>query len=152
MSKKDIKITTLIEKFSGKELSPHYLAYFECFNQQDYYDAHDVLEALWLSEGKEGPNYHYFKGLIQAAGAFVHLQLNYRHPDHPAHSRRLPPSGRLFRRALYHLGLYPASHLALDLIAFRSMCELYLLPMEASSFTLNPWTPERAPVVSLLRA
>ncbi len=47
---------------------PNYRAYFTCWNQQRYYEAHDVLEQLWLN--KNSPDDDFFKGLIQAAGAF----------------------------------------------------------------------------------
>ena len=30
-------------------LHPCYQGYFQCFNAQQYYEAHDVLEHLWLS-------------------------------------------------------------------------------------------------------
>ena len=42
--------------------------YFECFNRQWFFEAHDVLEELWLAGGKSGPNYAFHKGLIQLAG------------------------------------------------------------------------------------
>src|SRR5690348_623260 len=51
---------------------PYYRAFFKCWNEQHYYEAHDVLEQVWLK--KKSADDHFFKGLIQAAGAFVHLQ------------------------------------------------------------------------------
>jgi len=51
---------------------PFYRAFFHCWNEQHYYEAHDVLEQLWLRTKSSDADY--FKGLIQAAGAFVHLQ------------------------------------------------------------------------------
>ncbi|MEW6158219.1 MAG: DUF309 domain-containing protein, partial [Verrucomicrobiota bacterium] len=54
MSKKSAKIDALIESFRGKPLDAHYLGYFACFNEGLFYEAHDVLEALWLpSRGGE---------------------------------------------------------------------------------------------------
>ena len=79
------------------ERHPYYLAFFRCWNEQRYYEAHDVLEQLWLKT--KSPDADYFKGLIQAAGAFVHLQKRFEHPLHAKHSRRLPPAVRLFRLA-----------------------------------------------------
>jgi hypothetical protein len=55
-------------------LPRHYAGFFHCFNQGLYFEAHDVLEELWLAGGKTGENYAFYKGLIQWAGAFVHLQ------------------------------------------------------------------------------
>jgi len=110
MSKKSAKIAAMIESFQGRELDAHYLGYFACFNDGLYYEAHDVLEELWLA-GRGGPTDHFFKGLIQLAGAFVHLQKN-----------RLGPANALFNLAKNNLQKYPAryEHLevteALDLI------------------------------------
>ncbi len=77
---------------------PHYLSYFECFNEQRFFEAHEVLEALWLPQ-RQGPNGSFYKGLIQLAGAFVHLQKN-----------RLGPAVALFKLAQGNLRQYPATH------------------------------------------
>ena len=61
----------------GQVLDAHYLGYFACFNRGWFYEAHDVLEELWLAN-RTGPNYAFYKGLIQLAGAFVHLQKIFR--------------------------------------------------------------------------
>jgi hypothetical protein len=71
---------------AGEGLHECYLGYFECFNRAEYYEAHDVLEHLWLQQRDE--NHAFFKGLIQVAGAFVHLRKQYEHPTHPKHGRR----------------------------------------------------------------
>ena len=76
MSKKSGRIAERISKLEGGLWEVHYLGYFDCFNKGEYYEAHDVLEELWLSEGKSGLNYSFYKGLIQLAGAFVHVQKN----------------------------------------------------------------------------
>jgi hypothetical protein len=77
---------------------PYYRAFFRCWNEQRYYEAHDVLEQVWLHGKPTAEDAQYFKGLIQAAGAFVHLQKQFEHPTHPKHGRRLAPAVRLFRR------------------------------------------------------
>ena len=56
-----------------------YRAYFRLWNEQRYYQAHDVLEHIWLKTKTEDA--HFFKGLIQAAGAFVHLTKTVRASD-----------------------------------------------------------------------
>jgi len=73
MSKKSPAIAERIRAFAGGELDPHYAGYFDCFNRQLFYEAHDVLEELWLPDRK-GPAGDFYKGLIQLAGAFVHVQ------------------------------------------------------------------------------
>src|SRR5467141_2575177 len=87
MSKKSAKIAALIEAYSGEKLDAHYLGYFQCFNLGLFYEAHDVLEELWLSD-RQGTNGAFYKGLIQFAGAFVHLKRG-----------RLRPAAALFKPA-----------------------------------------------------
>lgn len=79
MSKKSPAIAERIRAFAGGDLDPHYAGYFDCFNRQLFYEAHDVLEELWLKDRK-GPTGDFYKGLIQLAGAFVHVQKNRRQP------------------------------------------------------------------------
>ena len=52
---------------------PRYLEFFDCFNRQLFYEAHDKLEPLWLTM-RQSADGDFFKGLIQLAGAFVHVQ------------------------------------------------------------------------------
>jgi predicted metal-dependent hydrolase len=75
VSHKNARIADRIESSRGQDLDAHYAGYFDCFNRQLFYEAHEVLEHLWLKD-KYGPNGAFYKGLIQLAGAFVHLQKN----------------------------------------------------------------------------
>ncbi len=50
---------------------PRYCHFFDLFNEGKYFEAHEVLEGLWLPL-RGTPEADYFKGLIQLAGAFVH--------------------------------------------------------------------------------
>ena len=52
VSQKSPKIATIIHSLQGREFDAHYLGYFECFNQQLFFEAHEVLEVLWL--GRRG--------------------------------------------------------------------------------------------------
>jgi hypothetical protein len=126
---------------------PYYRAFFRCWNKQRYYDAHDVLEQLWLQTDSSDANY--FKGLIQAAGAFVHLQKRFEHPLHPKHSRRLPPAARLFRLAEKNLSSFTPWHHGLDVAALCSILNRYADEIVASDYTINPWSPETAPKLRL---
>ncbi len=94
-------------------LPVEYRAFFFCFNQGEYYEAHDVLEHLWLQ--CTDINRHFYQGLIQFAGAFVHLQKHHLFPGHPTHSRRLAPARRLFALSATRLGTYAPIHLSLDI-------------------------------------
>src|SRR3989304_9926528 len=75
VSRKSEPIARRIERFRGRRLPAHYLGYFDCFNRQLFYEAHDVLEEIWLAD-RHGPDGDFYKGLIQLAGAFVHVQKN----------------------------------------------------------------------------
>jgi hypothetical protein len=44
----------------------YYAAYFQLWNTQKYYEAHDVLEQLWLGE-KNAELARFYQALIQAA-------------------------------------------------------------------------------------
>jgi predicted metal-dependent hydrolase len=138
VSKKSGKIAERIASFQGSGLDAHYLGYFDCFNQQQFYEAHDVLEELWLAD-RHGPSGDFYKGLIQLAGAFVHLQKN-----------RLRPSAALFKLARTNLSKYPAPHEQLDLVAVLVLIEQWLTWLEADDFNRNPLREQSAPVLALI--
>lgn len=129
------------------EKHPYYRAFFRCWNAQRYYEAHDVLEQLWLKT--KSPDADFFKGLIQAAGAFVHLQKHFEHPSHAKHGRRLPPALRLFRLAQKNLANFAPRHHALDVAALCQLLSRYADEIVASDYTVNPWSPETAPKLQL---
>jgi uncharacterized protein len=130
------------------ERHPCYLAFFRCWNEQRYYEAHDVLEQLWLRT--KSPDADFFKGLIQAAGAFVHLQKRFEHPSHAKHSRRLPPAVRLSRLAEKNLATFAPWHHGLDVAALCQLLTEYADEIVATDYTINPWSPETAPKLELL--
>jgi predicted metal-dependent hydrolase len=149
-----MKKSDRIEEFIGtlgvtpaEGLHECYLGYFACFNRGEYYEAHDVLEHLWLQGA--GENYAFFKGLIQLAGAFVHLQKQYLHPTHPKHGRRLRPAVRLFRLALTNLEPYGPRHLRLDVAALCGLAREWMGQVEAGGYERNPWSPDAAPRIEL---
>ena len=126
---------------------PFYRAYFQCWNEQRYYEAHDVLEQLWLNANTNDD--HFFKGLIQAAGAFVHLQKNFEHPTHAKHSRRLQPAVRLFGLAERNLSTFPRQHHGLNLAALCQLLRSCADQIVASDYKTNPWSPKTAPKLEL---
>jgi predicted metal-dependent hydrolase len=129
----------MIESFQGQELAAHYLGYFDCFNRQLFYEAHDVLEDLWLAD-KYGPNGNFYKGLIQLAGAFVHLQKN-----------RLRPSAALFKLARTNLEKYPSPHEKLNLAAVQQLMAGWEFQLEKDGFQVNPLTAMNVPQLALQR-
>jgi predicted metal-dependent hydrolase len=126
---------------------PYYRAYFKCWNDGQYYEAHDVLEQVWLTKDSEDDNF--FKGLIQAAGAFVHLKKNYEHPTHAKHGRRLRPAVRLFALAEKNLAAFAPKHHALDVGGLLELLRIEREKIVASDFQTNPWSPEKAPKLKL---
>jgi predicted metal-dependent hydrolase len=136
MSKKSAKIAALIEQCRGRELPAHYLGYFECFNRGLFYEAHDVLEELWLAE-RGGPNDAFFKGLIQFAGAFVHLQKG-----------RLRPAAALFTLSQKYLGGYASPHLALDVAEVLRISREWVGWLEAGTFARNPFDERPPPQIT----
>jgi hypothetical protein len=83
--------------------------------------------------------------LIQAAGAFVHLQKRFEHPSHAKHSRRLSPAVRLFRLAESNLLRFAPRHHGLDVTAFCQLLRWSADQIVASDYKTNPWSPETAP-------
>jgi hypothetical protein len=134
----------------GIAAHPYYRAFFRCWNEQRYYEAHDVLEQVWLGKTISPEDAQYFKGLIQAAGAFVHLQKHYEHPTHAKHGKRLGPAVRLFRLAEKNLAPFGPKRHDLDVASFRQMLARYCRAVGAEPGK-NPWSPESAPKVSLGR-
>jgi len=126
---------------------PFYRAFFQCWNQQRYYEAHDVLEQLWLKTNSADADF--FKGLIQAAGAFVHLQKRFEHPFHAKHSKRLAPAVRLFQLAQKNLSRFAPRHHGLDVGALCQLLRAYANQIVRVDYKANPWSPETAPRLEL---
>lgn len=147
--KKGERIEAYIDSLGlgGGEYDPCYLAYFDCFNAGEYYEAHDVLEHLWLKGA--GDNYAYYKGLIQLAGAFVHLRKQRERPLHPKDGRRMRPAVRLFALAEKNLRPYGPHHLGLDVAGVLRMVEEYVEKIREGGFSVNPWTPNTCPKIGL---
>jgi len=127
--------------------NPFYRAYFQCWNDQRYYEAHDVLEHVWLQ--KDSADDDFFKGLIQAAGAFVHLQKNFEHPQHAKHGRRSRPAVRLFHLAEKNLAAFVPLRHGLDVSALIELLKANREQIERSDYQRNPWTPQDAPKLNL---
>ena len=126
--------------------SPFYLGYFRCFNEGNYYEAHDVLEHIWLKDRANG----FYKGLIQIAGAFVHLRKQVLRPDHPKDGKRLRPAARLFALGIANLQHYTPVHEDLDVRKLLEMCERYAQALADSGYAVNPWNDDERPVLRLL--
>ncbi len=127
MSRKTAKIDALLHPFQGQALPAEYLAFFDCFNRQLFFEAHEVLEHRWLpARGSEDDAF--YKGLIQLAGAFVHLQ-----------KERLRPAAALFRLADANLARYGPRHHQLDLDDTRQLIDGWLRKLEKADAGVNPY-------------
>jgi len=142
--KKGDRIEALARELAtGDEDDIYFRGYFLLFNRQEYYQAHDLLEHIWLQT--EGPEAAFYKGLIQLAGAFVHLQKQFRRPLHPTDGRRLHPAWRLFKLAKKNLKLFPSEYLGLKVDQILGLCDSQIAALEHTHFGTNPWNPDNAP-------
>ena len=122
---------------TGQDYDSRYVEYFERFNQQHFFEAHEVLEALWLPQ-RGGPNGSFYKGLIQLAGVFVHWQKN-----------RPGPAAALLGLARDNLLKYPATHDGLNLAGVLAMVEEWLLRVKAAGAAGQPLTLASPPQLRL---
>lgn len=127
MNHKTAKIAALIAGCEGQGMDPHYAGFFECFNRELYFEAHEVLEELWLDE-RHAPDGNFYKGLIQFAGAFVHLQRN-----------RPGPAVALYKLARANLERYPAVHHRLDVRGVLALIADWRGRIEEEKFQVNPF-------------
>ncbi len=128
---------------------PCYEGYFRLFNAGEYYPAHDVLEHIWLEAGP--PLDSFYKGLIQLAGAFVHLRLHREAPHHRVHGRRLGPAARLLRRSRELLRPYEPVFEGLDVAAVRELARQTLVAMGDPPHPVNPWQASTRPCLPPLQ-
>lgn len=91
-----------------------YLEFIRLFNEEEFFEAHEVLEGLWHRE--TGESREFYQGLIQIAALFVHLQ-------------RGTPEGakKLLKTATHHLSSYLPAYLCLNLVKLLSEAEASLL-------------------------
>ena len=138
MSKKSAKIAELVAGLQGGRFDARYLGYFACLHQPLFFEAHGGLEELWLAQGKSGPDHAFHKGLIQLAGAFVHLQ-----------KQRLRPAVALFDLADANLRRYPVAHAGLDLAAMLALIADWRARIVDHGFEVNPLRPDAPPGLAL---
>lgn len=144
MTSKYEKVAAQVAALESGGASPYhacYREYFRLFNAGEYYEAHDVLEHIWL--GAEGEIRDFYKALIQLAGAFVHMKHHHREPRHRVHGRRLRPAGRLLRRAAQLLEPFAPRYEGLDVDKVRALALRFAADVASSG--RNSWSSETAP-------
>ena len=138
MSHKSARIASLVESLQGRDLDARYLGYFNCFNHQQFYEAHEVLEDLWL-EVRFKPDGDFYKALIQLAGAFVHIQ-----------KKRFGPASALFHLAQGYLAKYPAPYHRLDGRMVRQLIAEWQADLKRSPEEILANHPGRLPRLCLM--
>ena len=148
MTHKSGRISERVAHLAGGTHDPRYLGYFECFNAGDFYEAHDVLEDLWL-ESRGQSDADFYKALIQLAGAFVHLTKHdpAKGSDAPP---RLRPAHKLFSKAKNYLEKYPKNHHGLNLEEVTNLIEGWTAALEIHQFELNPLHQRPAPNLAVI--
>jgi predicted metal-dependent hydrolase len=77
-----------------------YITFLYCFNvQRDYYECHDLLEDLWLEEGREP----FYQGLLQVAVSCYHLA-----------NKNIAGARKLMELAIAKLSCYPKIWMGID--------------------------------------
>ncbi len=95
-----------------------------------------MLEQLWLADGKDSSDYRFYKGLIQLAGAFVHLQKG-----------RLRPAVALLRLSEFNISRYPVIHHGLETEKTVRLIREWMAKIEAGDFTVNPLLSQSPPLI-----
>lgn len=121
------------------ELPRPLAGFIACFNSARFHEAHDVLEALWLRD-RHGPDGEFFKGLIQLAGAFVHVQKG-----------RMSPASSLLRLSRQRLAAYPTGHFRLDTQRVLGWIDEWLLRLTPQPCRIQAWSGGPWPQLECLR-
>ena len=84
---------------------PRYLAGVLLFNAGDYFEAHEVWEALWMDTA--GPDKRFYQGLIQAAVGLCHFC-----------NGNVRGAVKLYHSSRDYMARYGSPHLGLDVAGF----------------------------------
>jgi len=149
MSGKASRICELWDGINPRGRDVRYAAYFHHFNREDYYEAHDVLESLWLEGGREARSAAFYQGLIQLAGAFVHMRKHFEHPGHRVHQQRLEPAYRLLGLAEKNLSGYGEEWEGIRLEVVFKLAKEMKGTLSSGEYQKNPWSPNQGPRLEL---
>jgi len=112
-------------KSPGMNYDARYLDYFECFNAGRYFEAHEVLEGLWLATRGEGRDF--YKGLIQTAAVYLKLQ-----------QAKPAPAQRLAQRAAALLTPFQPVREGLDVTAVVTLLQAVIHGQNAQAAGAPP--------------
>jgi uncharacterized protein len=112
---------------------PLYIDFLYYFNvEQDYYECHEVLEELWLEEGREW----FYQGLLQVAVGLYHFQ-----------NDNLGGAIKMLTAALEKLEDYPDEWMGIQLEQLRSESKEYLVKLREFKDKPFSFTPLRIEMV-----
>src|ERR1700722_1339799 len=117
---------------------PRYLGGVLFFNARDFFEAHEVWEALWMDS--HGDERRFYQGLIQAAVALFHFS-----------GGNLRGALKLYRTSQEYMRPCGSPYLGLDATAFwrqMTLCFEPLLQTPEPDRGVRP-DPERIPVLTL---
>src|SRR5436190_22156974 len=92
------------------DYEPRYLGGILFFNEEDFFEAHEVWEGLWMECA--GPERGFYQGLIQSAVALYHFG-----------NGNLRGAVKLYHSSRDYLGRYGEAYLGLDLVDFRAQMD-----------------------------
>jgi uncharacterized protein len=95
---------------SAFEYEPRYLGGIVCFNEHDFFEAHEVWESIWLECA--GPERRFYQALIQAAVALYHFG-----------NGNLRGAAKLYRTSKAYMDNYASPYLGLDTVSFWQAME-----------------------------
>lgn len=124
----------LLQNVGSREVIVEFV---ELFNRGLYFEAHEVLEELWLPQ-RQGPDGPFYKGLIQLAGAFVHVQKG-----------RAAPAVALLKLAGENLAKYPDTYHRVPVIVVRGLISDWRERIAGAPETTSASLRHRAPVIKL---
>ena len=94
----------------NSDYDPRYLAGIVLFNRGDFFEAHEVWEAVWMDTA--GPDKQFYQGLIQAAVGLCHFC-----------NGNLRGAAKLYRSSRDYLQRYGPRFQGLDLAAFAAQMD-----------------------------
>jgi predicted metal-dependent hydrolase len=96
-----------------------YLAGILFFNEQDFFEAHEVWESIWLE--CTGPERRFYQGLIQAAVGLYHFG-----------NGNVRGAAKLYHSSRKYMEAYPSPYLGLDIPVFWNQMERCFAELLAS--------------------
>ena len=113
---------------------PRYLAGIVLFNRGDFFEAHEVWEAIWLETS--GPERRFYQGLIQAAVGLCHFS-----------NGNLRGASKLYHSSRDYMHRFGSPYLGLDQDAFwKAMDQCFAevvatIPVAPGSPEIYPFAP-----------